>query len=152
MISRPKDTISRLYKKNFRFNIGNRRIVSWPFVVLAFLIFGLSLVGDWYLWRFVRLNILYFTAERLSIFVLVVGAIFSVLLFRVLYAMAVSRKEAERLRAEAEAVLLAVVLRSANDAIIVQDLEGRIIAWNRGAEQIYEYPESAALDMNIERL
>ena len=43
---------------------------------------------------------------------------------------------------------LAVVLRDSRDAISVQDLEGRILAWNPGAESIYGWSEAEALAMN----
>jgi two-component system CheB/CheR fusion protein len=36
---------------------------------------------------------------------------------------------------------LAVVVRDAHDAITVQDLEGRILAWNPGAVRIYGWSE-----------
>src|SRR5476651_1666241 len=44
---------------------------------------------------------------------------------------------------------MATVVQDSNDAITIQDLEGRILAWNRGAERIYGYSESEALQMNI---
>lgn len=44
---------------------------------------------------------------------------------------------------------LAVVVRDSNDAITVQDLQGKITAWNRGAERIYGYTEDEALRLNI---
>ncbi len=44
---------------------------------------------------------------------------------------------------------MATVIQDSNDAITIQDLEGRILAWNRGAERIYGYSESEALLMNI---
>ncbi len=44
---------------------------------------------------------------------------------------------------------LAVVVRDARDAITVQDLDGRIIAWNPGAERIYGWSEAEALVMNV---
>ena len=47
---------------------------------------------------------------------------------------------------------LAEVMRNSNDAIIIQDEDGWITAWNRGAEQMYGYTEEEALGMNIERL
>ena len=44
---------------------------------------------------------------------------------------------------------LAVVVRDARDAITVQDLEGRIIAWNPGAVRLYGWSEAEALAMNV---
>lgn len=47
---------------------------------------------------------------------------------------------------------LATVLQDSNDAITVQDLQGNILAWNRGAERMYGYSEADAVRMNIEML
>jgi len=47
---------------------------------------------------------------------------------------------------------LAVVLKDANDAIAVLDFKGRITAWNKGAEAMYGYSESEALQMNFAAL
>jgi PAS domain S-box-containing protein len=47
---------------------------------------------------------------------------------------------------------LATVVRDSNDAITIQDFEGRITAWNHGAELMYGYSEEEALQMNIGRL
>ncbi|MBI5592849.1 MAG: PAS domain-containing protein [Deltaproteobacteria bacterium] len=44
---------------------------------------------------------------------------------------------------------LAVVVRDSNDAVTVQDFEGRILAWNPGAERMYGWSEAEALAMNI---
>jgi two-component system CheB/CheR fusion protein len=44
---------------------------------------------------------------------------------------------------------MAAIVRDAHDAIMVQDLEGRIIAWNPGAERMYGWSEVEALAMNI---
>ncbi len=44
---------------------------------------------------------------------------------------------------------LAVVVRDAHDAITVQDLNGRIMAWNPGAERMYGWCEEEALLMNV---
>ncbi len=45
-------------------------------------------------------------------------------------------------------VRLAVVVRDAFDAITVQDLTGRITAWNPGATRMYGWAEAEALSMN----
>ncbi len=48
-----------------------------------------------------------------------------------------------------EMLRLAVVVRDAHDAITVQDLDGRILAWNPGAVRMYGWSESEALEMNV---
>jgi two-component system CheB/CheR fusion protein len=47
---------------------------------------------------------------------------------------------------------LAAVVRDTHDAVLMQDLEGRILAWNPGAERIYGWNEAEALTMNIRDL
>ena len=47
---------------------------------------------------------------------------------------------------------LAVVVRDSNDAITVQNFEGKILAWNKMAEKFYGWTESEALKMNIREL
>ena len=60
------------------------------------------------------------------------------------------RKRSEEALAKANEVLrLAVVVRDAHDAITVQDLEGRIIAWNPGAVRMYGWSEAEALAKNV---
>ena len=46
-------------------------------------------------------------------------------------------------------IRLAIVVRDANDAVTVQDLDGRIIAWNPGAVRMYGWSEAEALKMNV---
>ena len=53
------------------------------------------------------------------------------------------------LRSANELLRLAVVVRDSFDAITVQDLEGRIIAWNPGAARMYGWTEAEALAMNV---
>jgi two-component system CheB/CheR fusion protein len=55
----------------------------------------------------------------------------------------------EALREANEIVRLAVVVRDAHDAITVQDLEGRILAWNPGAVRMYGWTEAEALALNV---
>ena len=44
---------------------------------------------------------------------------------------------------------LGVALHDASDAITVQDLDGRILAWNPGAARLYGWSEAQALAMNV---
>jgi two-component system CheB/CheR fusion protein len=44
---------------------------------------------------------------------------------------------------------LAAVVRDANDAITVHDLQGNILAWNPAAEKTYGWSEAEALKLNI---
>ena len=53
-----------------------------------------------------------------------------------------------RVAAEARSQLFATIVQDSNDAITVQDFDGRITAWNRGAERMYGYTEAEALGMN----
>ena len=46
---------------------------------------------------------------------------------------------------------MAVVVRDSDDAITVQDLQGRILAWNPGASRMYGWSESEALAMNMRK-
>jgi PAS domain S-box-containing protein len=61
------------------------------------------------------------------------------------------QNEEKEKRAE-EMRRMVTVVRDSNDAITIQDFEGRITAWNCGAELMYGYDEAEALAMNIERL
>lgn len=47
---------------------------------------------------------------------------------------------------------LATVVRDSNDAIMLMDFEGKITAWNKGAEMMYGYKEDKALTMNISEI
>jgi PAS domain S-box-containing protein len=47
---------------------------------------------------------------------------------------------------------LAAVVRDSNDAIILFDFTGRILAWNHGAKWMYGYDEAEALQLNIDAL
>jgi two-component system CheB/CheR fusion protein len=52
-------------------------------------------------------------------------------------------------KANNDLLRLAVVVRDAHDAITVQGLDGRVLAWNPGAERIYGWSETEALMMNV---
>ena len=59
-------------------------------------------------------------------------------------------KKAQAALRDSEAMRrLAVVVRDTRDAILVQDMTGRILAWNPGAERLYGWGEAEALTMNI---
>jgi two-component system CheB/CheR fusion protein len=51
-----------------------------------------------------------------------------------------------------DAQRLAAVVKDANEAILVQDFDGKIIAWNPAASRAYGYSEAEALTMNIAKL
>ena len=55
----------------------------------------------------------------------------------------------EALRKANDLMRMAVVVRDSRDAITVQDLDGRILAWNPGAVRIYGWSEAEALTMNV---
>ena len=61
----------------------------------------------------------------------------------------IQKKMQDELQKANDLLRLAMVVRDSNDAIVVQDFEGRILAWNPAAEKIYGWTESDALSMNI---
>ena len=64
-----------------------------------------------------------------------------------------SVKDAERLRrALQQERRLAAVVRDSSDAVTVQDFSGRILAWNRRAEEMYGYSEEEALQLKSSNL
>jgi two-component system CheB/CheR fusion protein len=64
-----------------------------------------------------------------------------------------STKEAERLHQILQQERrMAAVVRDSNDAVTVQDFAGRILAWNRRAQEMYGYTEAEALQINIAAL
>lgn len=54
----------------------------------------------------------------------------------------------DRERTEAELRRLTSIVRNSNDAVIIQSVDGEILAWNRGAELMYGYTEAEAVGMN----
>jgi PAS domain S-box-containing protein len=65
---------------------------------------------------------------------------------------AAARDITEREKDNPSIRLLATVVRDSNDAITIQDYEGRITAWNHGAELMFGYCEEEALKMKIWQL
>jgi PAS domain S-box-containing protein len=47
---------------------------------------------------------------------------------------------------------MATVVSDSNDAVIMHDLEGKILAWNRGAKETYGYSEAEALGKNVREI
>ena len=60
-----------------------------------------------------------------------------------------TKRADEALRKANDLLRLAVVVRDAHDAITVQDLDGRILAWNQGAVRMYGWSEAEAMAMNV---
>ncbi|HYL94221.1 MAG TPA: ATP-binding protein [Terriglobales bacterium] len=58
----------------------------------------------------------------------------------------------ERTRREQELAERAALLDLSTDAIIVRDLEGRILYWSRGAQRLYGWTRNEALGQNIHAL
>jgi len=58
----------------------------------------------------------------------------------------------DRKLSEKTLLRLATLVLDSNDAVIVCDLQDRIIAWNKGAQKMYGYTERQALGMRIRRL
>ena len=62
------------------------------------------------------------------------------------------KRTREALQQANDQLRLAVVVRDANDAVVLQDMEGRIMAWNPSAERMYGHSEAEAMQMNIRAL
>ncbi len=61
----------------------------------------------------------------------------------------IARDITKRQIAKQEMERMASVVRDSNDAVTVQELDGTITAWNRGAERLYGYSEQEMLGRNI---
>jgi PAS domain S-box-containing protein len=58
----------------------------------------------------------------------------------------------ERKRAEAERAQLAAIVRSSDDAIIAESLDGIVLSWNQGAARMYGYAAEEIVGCPISRL
>ncbi len=93
--------------------------------------------GDWFLLRIRP----YRTLENV-----IEGAVITFTEITELRKARMALQESETLRR------LAVVVRDSHDAVLVQALDGRILAWNPAAEITYGWSEAEALTMNIRSL
>src|SRR5262245_37606539 len=64
----------------------------------------------------------------------------------------VQERTAQLLKANEELRMAATVMHDSNDAITVQDFDGRILGWNRGAERMYGYTKEEALALSVFRI
>ena len=55
----------------------------------------------------------------------------------------------QRKKAEEDTLRLATVIRDSNDAVILYNVDGKISAWNSGAQTMYGWREQQALSMNL---
>jgi PAS domain S-box-containing protein len=63
---------------------------------------------------------------------------------------ALEQVKLELQRSEEVFCRLAAIVHDSNDALTILDLNGDILAWNRGAERIYGWSEKEALKMNLQ--
>ncbi|WP_322796819.1 PAS domain S-box protein [Tepidiforma sp.] len=57
-----------------------------------------------------------------------------------------------RVAEERERLRLGAIVEAASDAIVSRDLEGRILSWNRGAEQLYGWTAAEMIGQTADRL
>ena len=60
-----------------------------------------------------------------------------------------NRQAAQALQEASQLMRLAVIVRDATDAITLQDLQGKTLAWNPGAVRLYGWSEEEALRLNV---
>ena len=96
-----------------------------------------SLLGKWFVLRIRP----YRTLDNL-----IEGAVITFFDITEIHSARQALRESESLRR------LAVVVTDSRDAILVQDLEGRILSWNAAATRFYGWSEAEALTMNIREL
>lgn len=71
---------------------------------------------------------------------------------KVVGASKVARDITDRIRVEEKQAILSAIVESSDDAILSKNLDGIIMSWNRGAEQIFGYSETEIIGQNITKL
>jgi len=66
--------------------------------------------------------------------------------------LAITRDLSERRRIERDALLLAAIVGSSDDAIISKDLNGVVTSWNKSAERLFGYTSEEAIGKTIAEL
>lgn len=61
----------------------------------------------------------------------------------------VARDITDRLNVEEKQAMLSAIVESSDDAIVSKNLDGIIMSWNRGAEQIFGYSEAEVVGKSI---
>jgi diguanylate cyclase (GGDEF)-like protein/PAS domain S-box-containing protein len=68
------------------------------------------------------------------------------------YAVERAKLRNDLVRAEESARVLSAIVESTGDAVYVEDLQGIITTWNRGAEELYHYTAQEMVGQHVSRL
>ena len=141
LLLRPRAGIMGIVNSEFLGGLIARRVL--PLVILLPPILG------WIRWRG-ELAGLYAAPFGIALFTMSEVVLLSALLL--ISANLTSHSDEKRRSAEQADLRLAALVESSLDAIIGKDLNGMVISWNRGAEQLFGYPAEEMLGQSITRL
>ena len=68
---------------------------------------------------------------------------------RIVGASKVARDISEKLLGEEKQAVLSAIVQSSDDAIVSKDLQGIIMSWNKGAEEIFGYSEAEVVGRSV---